>query len=99
MSRFPVAFGLPAFASWVILSPLGNWAFLAVGLPVLVGATGPHRGSHVPHVRDVTGVGASCIPGTVVLTRPTKNPRPAPAALLRPVPTPRSNNPSCEVHP
>jgi hypothetical protein len=37
MSRFPVAFRLSAFAFWVILSPLGNWAFLAVGLPVLAG--------------------------------------------------------------
>ena len=33
MSRFPVAFRLPAFASRVILSPLGDWAFLTVGLP------------------------------------------------------------------
>jgi hypothetical protein len=63
----------------------------------LLKGAGPHRGSHVPHVRDSTGVGASCIPGTVVLTRSTRNTRPAPAALLRPVPTPRSNIPSCEV--
>ena len=32
-SRFPAAFRLPAFASRVFLRPLGNWAFLAVGLP------------------------------------------------------------------
>lgn len=31
--RFPVAFRLPAFASWVFLPPLMIWAFLAVGLP------------------------------------------------------------------
>src|SRR5665213_2743522 len=53
--------------------------------------TGPHRGLHVPHVRDSTGVGASCIPGTVVLTRSTRKPRPAPAASLRLVPAPRSD--------
>ena len=32
-SRFPVAFRPPAFASWVILFPLGDSAFLTVGLP------------------------------------------------------------------
>lgn len=48
-----------------------------------------HRGSHVPHARDATGVGASCISGAAVLIRPTKNPRPAPAASQRPAPTPR----------
>jgi hypothetical protein len=34
LSRFPVAFRPPAFASRVIRFPLGSWAFLAVGLPV-----------------------------------------------------------------
>ena len=33
LPRFPVAFRPPAFASQVILSPLGDWAFLTVGLP------------------------------------------------------------------
>ena len=32
-SRFPVAFQLPAFASWAILFPLGSYAFLTVGRP------------------------------------------------------------------
>jgi hypothetical protein len=41
-SRFPVAFRLPAFASRVILSPVGDWAFLAVGLP---GCARTHRDS------------------------------------------------------
>ncbi len=44
---------------------------------------------HVPHARDATGVGASCISGAAVLIRPTKNPRPAPAASQRPAPVPR----------
>jgi hypothetical protein len=34
-------------------------------------------------------VGASCISGAAVLIRPTKNPRPAPAASQRPAPVPR----------
>ena len=34
-SRFPVAFRLSAFASWVILRPLGSCAFLTVGLPAI----------------------------------------------------------------
>jgi hypothetical protein len=33
VSRFPAAFRLPALASWAILRPLGNRAFLTVGLP------------------------------------------------------------------
>ena len=33
MPRFPVAFRPPAFASQVIRPSLGEWAFLAVGLP------------------------------------------------------------------
>jgi hypothetical protein len=65
-----------------------------VGLPCgrLTGhgdAVGSHRGSHVSHARDATGVGASCISGAAVLIRPTKNPRPAPAASQRPAPAPR----------
>src|SRR5438105_121932 len=36
-----------------------------------------------------TGVGASCISGAAVLIRPTKNPRPTPAASQRPAPVPR----------
>src|SRR5260370_20660871 len=52
---------------------------------------GSHRGSHVPHARDATGVGASCISGAAVLIQPTKNPRPPPAASQRPAPVPRLN--------
>ena len=63
LSRFPVAFRPPAFASRVILSPLGNWAFLTVGLPAHDTVAGPQRGSHVPHARDTTGVGALLYPG------------------------------------
>ncbi len=33
LSRFPAAFRRPAFASWVILRPLGNCASLTVGRP------------------------------------------------------------------
>jgi hypothetical protein len=32
-----------------ILCPLGSWAFLTVGLPVLELRTGPRRGCHVAH--------------------------------------------------
>ncbi len=30
---FPLPFGAPALASWTVLCPPGNWAFLTVGLP------------------------------------------------------------------
>jgi hypothetical protein len=33
--RFPVAFQLPAFASWDILCPLRTSTFLAVSLPAM----------------------------------------------------------------
>ena len=61
-SRFPVAFQLPAFASWAILFPLGNYAFLTVGRPNGLFPPGPQRGFHVPHERDTTGVGAPFTP-------------------------------------
>ena len=70
MARFPVAFRPPAFASRVILRPLGSSAFLTVGLP------DAHR--HRDPIGIVTfhmhkqrpGLGAPLDPGTAVLTRP-----------------------------
>ena len=55
MSRFPVAFQLPALACRVILCPLGGWAFLTVGLP---GNARTPSGFHVSHARATTGLGA-----------------------------------------
>ncbi len=60
--RFPVAFRLSALASWVILRPLGNCAFLTVGLPT-ESTAGPQRGCHVAHEQDSTGQGAPFYPG------------------------------------
>jgi len=88
VSRVPVAFRLPAFAFRVILCPLGDWAFLAVGLP---GNARTPSGFHVSHARAATGLGALSTPGTAVLTRPTFAPRPPPAAFNGNVPAPRSN--------
>ena len=58
----PLPFGRrhSLLGSWV--RPLRNWAVL----PKIVRLTGwarPHRGFHVPHERDATGVGASCTAG------------------------------------
>jgi hypothetical protein len=102
MSRFPVAFRPAGIGFLAIRCPLGSWAFLAVGLPDPLLASGPHRGCHVPHVRVATGVGALFTPGTVVLTRPTTSPRPPPAASQRqspctPVPLPSSEAPFNEA--
>ena len=88
VSWVPVAFWLPAFAFRVILCPLGDWAFLAVGLP---GNARTPSGFHVSHARAATGLGALSTPGTAVLTRPTFAPRPPPAAFNGNVPAPRSN--------
>lgn len=52
----------------------GSSAFLTVGLPAPQSGAGPRRGYHVPHARDTTGVGASYIPGTTVLSRPSAVP-------------------------
>ena len=41
MSRFPAAFRPPAFASWSSCARQGSWAFLAVGLPVLLPGPDP----------------------------------------------------------
>ncbi len=57
----PAAFRLLAFASWIILFPLGTSAVLTSGL--LTGVR-PHWGSHVPHYRAATGVGAFYTPGS-----------------------------------
>jgi hypothetical protein len=78
-------FDVPAFACWVIVRPLRDWAFLTVGLPVL--RTGPQRDCHVAHEQDTTGQDASFIPGTVVHTQPATTLRPAPAAFQRLAPT------------
>ena len=61
-------------------------------------AFGPWRGYHVPHAQATTGLGASCIPRAAVLTRPTRNPRPTPAALPRPAPTPCFEQPISKAH-
>ena len=78
--RFPVAFRLPAFASLVILFPLGDRAFLAVGLP---GSARTPSGFHVSHARVATGEGALSTPRTAVLPRPIASLRPPPAASQR----------------
>ena len=61
MSRFPVVFRLPAFASW---PSCARWG---VGLPLRsayrASAPGPQRGRRVPHERDTAGVGAPYTPG------------------------------------
>ena len=88
-------FRLSAFASWVILRPLGKFS-LPRGRPTRRSA-GPQRGCRVAHEQDPTGQGALLTPGTVVRSRPTTILRPAPAASLRPVPIPRWNIPSAGV--
>jgi hypothetical protein len=87
LSRFPAAFRRPAFASWVILRPLGNCASLTVGRPGNNHLPGPHRGCPVAHEQDATGQGAPLTPRTAVRSRLAITTQPAPAAFQRPVPT------------
>src|SRR6201989_2556126 len=79
-------FRLSAFASWVILRPLGKFS-VPRGRPTGGRPAGPQRGCRVAHEQDPTGQGASLTPGTVVRSRPAVGLRPAPAAFQRPVPT------------
>jgi hypothetical protein len=73
MSRFPVAFRLPAFASWVILSRWGVGPSLRSAYRSLPRTP---SGFHVPHARVATGVGAllprgrRCSHGRLALLRP-----------------------------
>ena len=75
-------------------TPAGGLGLPCGRLTSHVTVAGPHRGSHVPHVRGTTGLGASYTPGTAVLPRPVRNPWPAPAASQRPVPAPRLQRPT-----
>jgi hypothetical protein len=63
-------FRLSAFASWVILRPLGKFN-LPHGRPTGGRPAGPQRGCRVAHEQDPTGQGALLTPGTVVRSRPT----------------------------
>src|SRR6478672_5077705 len=63
-------FRLSAFASWVILRPLGKFS-RPRGRPTGGRPAGPQRGCRVAHEQDPTGQGALLTPGTVVRSRPT----------------------------
>jgi len=94
VSRFPVAFPLPAFASRSSdsrrgIGPSSRSAYRP--------KAGPRRGSRVPHARAAPGVGALCAPRTAVLFPAEARSQPAPAALLRLVPSPRHDVPPCEA--
>ncbi len=93
LPRFPAAFRPPALASRVIRCPPGSWAFLAVGLPEHVTCPDP-VGITTFHTHELRpGWVPPVSPGAAVLTRPTKNPRPAPAASQRPAPPPHLPHP------
>ena len=64
MSRFPVAFPLPAFAS---RSSDSRRRVRRSSRSAYRPKAGPRRGSRVPHARAAPGVGALCAPRTAVL--------------------------------
>jgi hypothetical protein len=57
----PLAFRLPAFASWTVLSSWRIVPSLRRGL--LAFEARPHEGFHVSHCQDAIGVGVLCTPG------------------------------------
>jgi hypothetical protein len=80
----PWPFGLPAFASWIILSRPGIEPSSRSADQTTTSVrtlTGFPRSTRMRHDR----VGCPLDPGTVVLARPTPNPRSAPATSQRPV--------------
>jgi len=68
LSRFPVAFRPPAFASRSSDTRRGVGPSLRSAYRTR--RSGPRRGYHVAHAQDATGLGASCTPGAVVLSWP-----------------------------
>lgn len=63
-SWFPVAFRLPAFASWAFLFPPRDSAFLAIGLPFTRVGCRDLDGVSVFRTNEIrVGSGASCTPG------------------------------------
>ena len=81
----PVAFRLTGVRFSGHPAPAGGFG-LPHGRPTGKALAGPHRGCHVPHAIDTTGVGVLCAPGTAVRSRPALSLRPAPAASQRPAP-------------
>ncbi len=66
MSRFPVAFRPPAFASWSSFARRGTGPPSRSAYRPLSPGTGPQRDCHVSHARDTAGLGALLTPGTAV---------------------------------
>jgi hypothetical protein len=93
LSRFPVAFRPPAFASRVIPIPPGELGLPHSRLTARRHGGGPRRGYHLPPSRATTGLGALSPPGTGGAHRTGCRARPAPAASQRHVPTPRHHIP------
>ena len=74
-SRFPVAFRLLAFASWVVFSLLEISTFLTVGLLIRVqmyirNPFRRHQGYHVPHQSRYEWGGCPLYPEAAVSTWP-----------------------------
>ena len=86
VSRFPVAFPLPALAFWSSCSRRGIGRSLRSAYQCARRRTGPRRGFRVSHARAAIGVGALSTPGTTVLALTGVAHRPALAASQRRVP-------------
>jgi hypothetical protein len=63
LSRFPAAFRLPAFASWALLFPPRNSAFLTIGLPTTARCWDLNGVSMFRTNEIRVGSGAPCTPG------------------------------------
>jgi len=95
LPRFPVAFRLPALASWSSCSRRGVGLSLRSAYRLARGRAGPRRGFRVSHARAAIGVGALSTPGTTVLILTAVALRPASVASQRRVPKPRHNHHPC----
>jgi len=93
LSRFAVAFRLPALAFWSSC-PAEELGFPYGRLTRPHGA-GPRRGFRVWHARAAIGVGALSTPGTTVLTLVRSR---SPASVRR-ISTAQSLHPATTIHP
>lgn len=98
---FPVflsPFGAPAFASWAILSPLGDPPPSRSAHRTTANVAGIQRDCHVPHERDTTGVGAPYIPRHGGVPWPRLGPSTSACRIPAACPTTPLTHHICEAH-
>src|SRR6185312_17252810 len=95
---FLSSFDAPAFASWAILSPLGDPLPSRSAHRTTTNVTGIQRDCHVPHERDTTGVGAPYIPRHGGVPWPRLGPSTSACRIPAACPTTPLTHHICKAH-